>query len=247
MQWCPAPCITQAVFTDRYHPVREYGEPAALLAGGLAPSPPRRRSSEPWQASLFAPGVVAGIGVGRLLAAPICSRLPGSVTRPPTRCRAADQRTYHAGGPAARGAGQCDRGRPWAEPEAGEVVADTLDGQRSVFLAGLYRAEQVIPERLRLLAGSNALAGDSPAEPPARSRHRRSGRRPRSAPACGSRCLRCRARRRGPGRSRGGSGGMRGTRPLPPRRRLAGKRRCPASAGGPGRSGGTRCRWFGPQ
>ena len=38
------------------------------------------------------------------------------------------------------------------ELEAGEVVADTVEGQRCVFLAGLYRAEQVIAERLRLLA-----------------------------------------------------------------------------------------------
>ena len=39
------------------------------------------------------------------------------------------------------------------ELEAGEVVADTLDGECCVFLAGLYRAEHVIAERLRLLAG----------------------------------------------------------------------------------------------
>jgi len=38
------------------------------------------------------------------------------------------------------------------ELEAGAVVADLLDGRRCVFLAGLYRAEQVIAERLRLLA-----------------------------------------------------------------------------------------------
>jgi exodeoxyribonuclease V alpha subunit len=38
------------------------------------------------------------------------------------------------------------------ELEAGDVVADTLEGRRCVFLAGLYRAEQVIAERLRLLA-----------------------------------------------------------------------------------------------
>ncbi len=38
------------------------------------------------------------------------------------------------------------------ELEAGDVVADTLEGQRCVFLAGLYRAEQVIAERLRTLA-----------------------------------------------------------------------------------------------
>ncbi len=37
------------------------------------------------------------------------------------------------------------------ELEAGEVVADTLEGRRCVFLAGLYRAEQVIAERLRCL------------------------------------------------------------------------------------------------
>ena len=38
------------------------------------------------------------------------------------------------------------------ELEAGEVVADTLDGEPCVFLAGLYRAEQVIAERLHALA-----------------------------------------------------------------------------------------------
>ncbi|MFC0385870.1 SF1B family DNA helicase RecD2 [Muricoccus vinaceus] len=38
------------------------------------------------------------------------------------------------------------------ELEAGEVVADTLEGERCVFLAGLYRAEQAIAERLRALA-----------------------------------------------------------------------------------------------
>ena len=41
------------------------------------------------------------------------------------------------------------------ELEAGEVVADTLDGQRCVFLAGLHRAEREIAERLlRLAAGA---------------------------------------------------------------------------------------------
>jgi hypothetical protein len=38
------------------------------------------------------------------------------------------------------------------ELEAGEVVADTLGGEPCVFLAGLYRAEQIIPERLQALA-----------------------------------------------------------------------------------------------
>ncbi|MDJ0391621.1 ATP-dependent RecD-like DNA helicase [Roseomonas sp. E05] len=38
------------------------------------------------------------------------------------------------------------------ELDAGEVVADTLDGERCVFLAGLYRAEQSIAERLGRLA-----------------------------------------------------------------------------------------------
>src|SRR3712207_6355951 len=37
------------------------------------------------------------------------------------------------------------------ELEAGDVVADTLDGQRCVFLAGLHRAEREIAERLRRL------------------------------------------------------------------------------------------------
>ena len=46
------------------------------------------------------------------------------------------------------------------ELDAGEVVADTLDGQRCVFLAGLYRAEQVIAERLL------ALTRGSPPWPP---------------------------------------------------------------------------------
>ena len=41
------------------------------------------------------------------------------------------------------------------ELEAGDVVADTLDGQRCVFLAGLHRAEREIAERLlRLAAGA---------------------------------------------------------------------------------------------
>src|SRR4051794_8362007 len=38
------------------------------------------------------------------------------------------------------------------ELEAGEVVADTLEEQRCIFLAGLYRAEREIAERLRHLA-----------------------------------------------------------------------------------------------
>jgi exodeoxyribonuclease V alpha subunit len=38
------------------------------------------------------------------------------------------------------------------ELEAGDVVADTLEGAPCVFLAGLYRAEQAIAERLRQLA-----------------------------------------------------------------------------------------------
>ena len=38
------------------------------------------------------------------------------------------------------------------ELEAGDVISDTLEGRRCVFLAGLYRAEQVIAERLRSLA-----------------------------------------------------------------------------------------------
>ena len=37
------------------------------------------------------------------------------------------------------------------ELEAGEVVDDTVDGRRCMFLAGLYRAEQGIAERLRVL------------------------------------------------------------------------------------------------
>jgi len=38
------------------------------------------------------------------------------------------------------------------ELEAGDVVADSLDGQRCVFLSGLHRAEREIAERLRRLA-----------------------------------------------------------------------------------------------
>jgi exodeoxyribonuclease V alpha subunit len=38
------------------------------------------------------------------------------------------------------------------ELDAGEVIADTLDGQRCVFLAALYRAEQTIAGRLHVLA-----------------------------------------------------------------------------------------------
>jgi exodeoxyribonuclease V alpha subunit len=41
------------------------------------------------------------------------------------------------------------------ELAAGEVVADTLQGERCVFLAGLYRAEREIAERLRRLAGGD--------------------------------------------------------------------------------------------
>jgi exodeoxyribonuclease V alpha subunit len=37
------------------------------------------------------------------------------------------------------------------ELEAGYVIADLLDGRRCVFLAGLYRSEQTIAERLRIL------------------------------------------------------------------------------------------------
>jgi exodeoxyribonuclease V alpha subunit len=41
------------------------------------------------------------------------------------------------------------------ELEAGDVVADVLEGHRCVFLTGLYRAEQTIAERLRaLLSGA---------------------------------------------------------------------------------------------
>src|SRR5690349_20961524 len=39
------------------------------------------------------------------------------------------------------------------ELEAGTVVADTLGGHRCIFLAGLYRAEQDISDKLKLLAG----------------------------------------------------------------------------------------------
>jgi exodeoxyribonuclease V alpha subunit len=38
------------------------------------------------------------------------------------------------------------------ELEAGELVADAVEGRRCVFLSGLYRAEQTIAERLRALA-----------------------------------------------------------------------------------------------
>jgi exodeoxyribonuclease V alpha subunit len=40
------------------------------------------------------------------------------------------------------------------ELEAGDVVADLLEGRRCVFLAGLYRAEQMIAERLRVLTSA---------------------------------------------------------------------------------------------
>ena len=51
------------------------------------------------------------------------------------------------------------------ELDAGEVVADTLDGRRCVFLAGLYRAEQAIAERLRSLAqGMPPWPGIDPAK-----------------------------------------------------------------------------------
>jgi len=41
------------------------------------------------------------------------------------------------------------------ELESGEVVADTLEGRRCVFLPGLYRAEQAIAGRLRTLAAQD--------------------------------------------------------------------------------------------
>jgi exodeoxyribonuclease V alpha subunit len=40
------------------------------------------------------------------------------------------------------------------ELEAGDVVTDLLDGRHCVFLAGLYQAEQIIAERLRVLASA---------------------------------------------------------------------------------------------
>jgi exodeoxyribonuclease V alpha subunit len=46
------------------------------------------------------------------------------------------------------------------ELEAGDVVADLLEGRRCAFLVGLYRAEQTIAERLRVLASAG------PAWPP---------------------------------------------------------------------------------
>ena len=39
------------------------------------------------------------------------------------------------------------------ELEAGEVVAGTVGNRDCVFLAGLYRAERAIAERLRVLVG----------------------------------------------------------------------------------------------
>jgi exodeoxyribonuclease V alpha subunit len=41
------------------------------------------------------------------------------------------------------------------ELEAGTLIADTVDDRRCVFLAGLYRAEQAIAERLRILASGH--------------------------------------------------------------------------------------------
>ena len=41
------------------------------------------------------------------------------------------------------------------ELQDGTVVADDLDGRRCVFLAGLYRADLEIAERLRALAVGN--------------------------------------------------------------------------------------------
>lgn len=43
------------------------------------------------------------------------------------------------------------------ELEAGEVIADMLDGRRCVFLAGLYRAEQVIALRLHTLGSGRPV------------------------------------------------------------------------------------------
>ena len=50
------------------------------------------------------------------------------------------------------------------ELEATEVVADTVDGRRCIFLAGLHRAEQAIADRLKtLLRGAPPWPGIEPA------------------------------------------------------------------------------------
>jgi exodeoxyribonuclease V alpha subunit len=46
------------------------------------------------------------------------------------------------------------------ELQDGTVIADDLDGRRCVFLAGLYRAEREIAEKLHALAAGAALAVD---------------------------------------------------------------------------------------
>src|SRR5262249_22462768 len=43
------------------------------------------------------------------------------------------------------------------ELQVGEVIADDLAERRCIFLAGLYRAEQAIAERLRLLAAGRPV------------------------------------------------------------------------------------------
>ena len=74
------------------------------------------------------------------------------------------------------------------ELEAGEVVADEVDGRRCIFLAGLHRAERAIADRLRGTSGGRAsLAarrsgkgdpmgrGQEPASRSPRASERRSG------------------------------------------------------------------------
>ena len=76
----------------------------------------------------------------------------------------------------------------------GTVVADTVDDRRCIFLAGLYRAEQEIADRLR------ALAAGAPSWPTSTSTSSSRGSRPR-APSRSQRAsarrfgLRCPARR----------------------------------------------------
>ena len=72
------------------------------------------------------------------------------------------------------------------ELEAGAVVMDLLDGRRSVFLTGLYRAERAIAERLLALSG-DALPGRQSTRR-RRSRGWSNGQAWRSQRASGRRC-----------------------------------------------------------
>ena len=78
------------------------------------------------------------------------------------------------------------------ELQAGDVVADELEARRCVFLAGLYRAERAIADRLgRLREGALPWPGSTPRRPSRGSRLGQASRLQRvSGPHSGSPCFR---------------------------------------------------------